>query len=96
MIALAEEKAEERFRENSESPEFVLVEVLSLIVDQDGYYFLRDIKNVMRERFKGELSFKNDNSMMVLGIAVGRKNEKSSFFSCGDLTFVKHVSVNIE
>jgi len=60
MVALARQKAEERQMESTQNPEFVLVEVLSLIVDQDGYYFLTDIRDVMRERFVGELSWLNE------------------------------------
>ncbi len=54
MRSLAREKAEERQRESSESPESILVEVLSLIVNEDGYYPLSSIRAVMSARIEGE------------------------------------------
>jgi hypothetical protein len=52
MKNLALEKSEESRRDDSDTHEFILVEVLQSLVKEDGFYRLREIRNEMANRFE--------------------------------------------
>jgi hypothetical protein len=54
MTLLSNETAAERQSERADTPEHVLVEILLLNVEKDGYYSLRTIKNCMAGYFCDE------------------------------------------